>query len=70
VYVVDKDSVVRSREIIIAAELQHLFVVGSGLKEGDKILLEGLRQVRENEKINYQFVRPDSVISHLELHAE
>jgi membrane fusion protein (multidrug efflux system) len=70
VYVVDKDSVIRSREIFIDAELQHVFVVGSGLKEGDKILLEGLRQVRENEKIDYKFARPDSVISHLELHAE
>jgi len=70
VYVVDKDSVIRSREITIDAELQHVFVVGSGLKEGDKILLEGLRQVRENEKINYKFARPDSVITHLELHAE
>jgi membrane fusion protein (multidrug efflux system) len=70
VYVVDKDSVIKSREITIDAELQHLFVVGSGLKEGDKILLEGLRQVRENEKINYKFAKPDSVITHLELHAE
>jgi membrane fusion protein (multidrug efflux system) len=70
VYVVDKDNVIASREIIIAAELPHIFVVQSGLKEGDKILLEGLRQVREKEKIHYTFVQPDSVISHLSLYAE
>ncbi len=70
VYVVDKDKVVRSREITIAAELPHIFVVQSGLKNTDKILLEGLRQVRENEKIDYSIVQPDSVISHLELYAE
>ena len=70
VYVVDKDGVVKSREITIAAELPHIFVVQSGLNENDRILLEGLRQVRENEKISATFVKPDSVISHLELYAE
>ncbi|MBN8821605.1 MULTISPECIES: efflux RND transporter periplasmic adaptor subunit [unclassified Spirosoma] len=70
VYVIDKDNKVRSREIGIAAELPHIFVVKSGLKKDDKILLEGLRQVRENQKIAYKFVQPESVISHLELYAE
>ncbi|HZY80058.1 MAG TPA: efflux RND transporter periplasmic adaptor subunit [Cyclobacteriaceae bacterium] len=70
VYIVDKEGVVKSREIIIAAELPHIFVVQSGLEPGDQILLEGLRQVRENQKIAYDVVRPDSVISHLDLYAE
>lgn len=70
VYVVDKDNQIRSREITIAAELPHIFVVNSGLKKDDKILLEGLRQVHENEKIHARFVQPDSVISHLSLYAE
>jgi membrane fusion protein, multidrug efflux system len=70
VYVLDKDDIIRSREITIAAELPHIFVVQDGLKEGDKILLEGLRQVRENEKIAYTFAQPDSVISNLGLYAE
>lgn len=70
VYVVDKDSKIRSREITIAAELPHIFVVRSGLTKDDKILLEGLRQVKENEKINYKFEQPASVISNLSLYAE
>jgi len=70
VYVLDKDNVIRSREITIEAELPHIFVVKSGLKTTDKILLEGLRQVKENEKIHSKFVQPDSVISHLSLYAE
>jgi membrane fusion protein (multidrug efflux system) len=55
---------------VIGAELPHIFVVKSGLKDDDKILLEGLRQVRENEKIHYTLAKPDSVISHLDLYAE
>lgn len=70
VYVVGEDGVISAREIKIAAELPHIFVVGKGLEEGEKILLEGLRHVRENEKIKYKFVEPDYVISHLELYAE
>jgi membrane fusion protein (multidrug efflux system) len=70
VYVVDKNNVIRSREIKIAAELSNIFAVQSGLKEGDKILLEGLRQVSENQKIQYKFLQPASVISNLSLYAE
>lgn len=45
VYVIDKDNIVRSRKIIIGEELPHIYVVNDGLKEGDKILLDGLRKV-------------------------
>ncbi len=70
VYVVDKNNVVQSREIKIAAELPNIFVVQSGLKKDDKILLEGLRQVNEKQKIKYKFLQPESVISNLSLYAE
>lgn len=70
VYVIDKNNEVKSRAITIAAELPHIYAVGSGLSEGDKILLEGLRLVKENEKIEFKEVNPTSVLSHLELYAE
>jgi membrane fusion protein (multidrug efflux system) len=70
VYVLDKDDKIKSREITVAAELPHIYVVSKGLKENDKILLEGLRLVRENEKIQYNFVKPEKVLSQLDLYAE
>lgn len=70
VYVIDKNNEIKSREIVIAAELQHLFIVKSGLQETDKILLEGIRLVKENEKVKYKLEKPETVISHLELYAE
>jgi membrane fusion protein (multidrug efflux system) len=70
VYVVDKDNRIKAREITIAAELPHLFIVSGGLSVGDKVLLEGLRLVKENEKIEYKLEDPNHVISHLELYAE
>ncbi|RYE08889.1 MAG: efflux RND transporter periplasmic adaptor subunit, partial [Sphingobacteriales bacterium] len=70
VYVIDKDNKIKSREITVAAEMPHIYAVSKGLSVNDKILLEGLRLVRENEKIHYNFLAPDSVISHLDLYAE
>lgn len=70
VYVVGEDNVIHSRQISVLAELPHLFVVDGGLEEGDKILLEGLRLVRENQEIAYDFVQPITAISTLELYAE
>lgn len=70
VYVVDKNNVIHSREIKIAAELPHIFAINEGLSVDDKILLEGIRLVKENEKIEYKLEKPEYVMSHLELYAE
>lgn len=70
VYVVDKDNVIKSREITISAEMPNLYVVTGGLQETDKILLEGLRLVSENDKISYDYKEPKDVIKHLSIYAE
>ncbi|HNV29144.1 MAG TPA: efflux RND transporter periplasmic adaptor subunit [Cyclobacteriaceae bacterium] len=70
VFVLDKDDIIRSRAITVAAELPHIYAVQSGLEVNDKILLDGLRLVRENEKISYDFKNPKEVLSHLDLYAE
>jgi membrane fusion protein (multidrug efflux system) len=70
VYVVDKDDIIRSRVITIAAEMPHIYVVQDGLEVTDKILLDGLRLVKENDKISYEFKAPQEVLTHLDLYAE
>lgn len=71
VYVLDKDNTLKSRKIEVVAELPDLYVIRDGLVDNEKILLEGLRVVKENEKISlYEFKEPKEVISHLALHAE
>lgn len=51
VFVVDVEDVVHAREIAVGPELPHLYVVESGLEEGEHILLEGLRRVRDGDTI-------------------
>lgn len=70
VFVVDKDNIIRARAITVAAEMPHIYAIQDGLEVSDKILLEGLRLVKENEKITYTFTNPKEVLSQLELYAE
>ena len=70
VYVVDKDDVVHQREIVIQNELEDIFVIKKGLDVDDKIVLEGIRQVRDGEKVEFEFRQPEEVLANQKNHAE
>lgn len=70
VFIVDKDHVVKQREVTVGAELPHLFIIDKGLSEKDTILLEGIRMVKNNEEIETKFLEPTKVMSELDLYAE
>jgi membrane fusion protein (multidrug efflux system) len=53
VYAVDKDDVVHKREIV-QNKVDDIFVVQKGVGVGDRIVLEGIRQVRDGEKVEYE----------------
>ena len=71
VYVVDEKGVLTSKQITVAQEMPHIYVVSSGISATDKILLEGLGKVKNNEKIESEFVPAEKAFSDLNnLHAE
>lgn len=70
VYVVDGNHHVHQREIQIAAEMPDLYIVGKGLNANEQILLEGIRKVRDNDKIGFDYIEPQKVISQLKLYTE
>ena len=70
VFVVGKNNVLKSVEIAITGELPHLYVIHSGISEGDKILLDGVQKVNDDDKIKYDYQKPEDVLSHLKLKAE
>lgn len=51
VYIVKQDGVVEAREIQVQQEMPHIYVVASGLTVNDAILIEGLRKVKNGDKI-------------------
>ena len=70
-YIVDEKGVITSSQITIAQEVSHLYIVASGLKPTDKILLEGLGKVKNNEKIKYNFVSLEKELAGIKnIHAE
>lgn len=70
VYVVNEENKLVQKRITVAAELPQLYIIQSGLEATDKILIEGLRKVRNGQRIEVDFHDPKAVMSDLELHAE
>jgi len=70
VYVVDKDKHVHQREVTVGSEMPDLYIITGGLKPGDRIMLEGIRKVKDGEEIEYAYEKPEKVISHLQVYSE
>jgi membrane fusion protein, multidrug efflux system len=67
VYVVDDKNVIKSRNIVVKQKLSNLYVIESGLSINDKILLEGVQTVKENDKIDMELIAAKEVVEHLQL---
>ena len=50
--------------------MEDIFVIKKGLDVNDRIVLEGIRQVRDGEKVEYEFRRPEQVMANLKNKAE
>lgn len=70
VFVVDKKGTIKSRNIHVSSEMPDLYVVASGLSPKDNILLEGVQKVKDDDRIDYAYVAPRQVVSHLQLKTE
>jgi membrane fusion protein (multidrug efflux system) len=70
VFVVDKQGVVKSKNITVTGEMPDLYVVGSGISENDRILLEGVQKVKEDNRIEADYKAPEEVVAQLRLKAE
>jgi len=70
VFVIDKKGIVRSRNIIIGSEMPDLYAVAEGLSASDRILLDGVQKVKDDDQIKYEFIAPKDAVSRLRLKAE
>lgn len=65
VYVVDEKQVVNMRSIVPKFNLPHLYVIEKGLSTGDKILYEGIQNVKEGETIKTELISLNQIINSL-----
>jgi membrane fusion protein (multidrug efflux system) len=71
VFVVDEKGTVQTRQITVGIEMPHIYVVTSGLSTNDKIIVEGLRKVKNGDHVKTKFKPYRTVIEELKnLHAE
>lgn len=70
VYIVGDDGLVRQKEIMVLHELEDIFVLRPGALSGERIVLEGIFQVHEGDRVEYAYRDPTEVLSHLKNRAE
>lgn len=70
VFVIDEANKVHARLITVAGQLPDLYIVGSGLTVNDRILLEGVQKVKDDDKIQFELKDPREVLAKLRLKAE
>ena len=70
VWVVGEDDVAHQTLITIKHDLEDIFVVNNGLNVTDKIVLEGVRQVEDGGKVEYEFRTPEEALKNQKFHAE
>jgi membrane fusion protein, multidrug efflux system len=70
VWVVGEDDVVHQRLITVKHELDDIFVINNVLDVKDKIVLEGVREVQEGGKVEYEFRNPEVALRNQKYHAE
>ena len=71
VYVIGEDNAAHQRPITIQHELEDIFVIESGLDLNDKIVLEGVQQVHDGQKVeDAEFQKPGETLAHQKYHAE
>lgn len=69
VFIVDHENKVKSRLITVLHDMPDIFVV-EGLNENEKILIDGMRKVRDGDEIEPNFQEPETVFSNLKEYSE
>lgn len=70
IFIIDNNGVVRSKQITIAYELPDIYIIGSGLSEKDKFLLEGLQKVKDGDTVKTTLVTAEQALKSLKLNAD
>lgn len=70
VYVVGADGIAHQRHVTVAHEKDDIFVVASGLEDKERIVLDGVRQVHDGERVESEFRAPQEVLKNLKHRAE
>lgn len=63
VYVIDANNTVKAKNIVVKQRLSHLYVIENNLSTKDKIVFEGIQNVKDGDQIKDEFVSMRQIIS-------
>ena len=63
VYVVDRHNKVKIQKIEPQTRISHFYILNSGLEPGDKVVYEGVQEIRDGMEINPDFISMDSLLT-------
>jgi membrane fusion protein (multidrug efflux system) len=61
--VVDKQNKVKIKKFNPQTRISHFYIVDSGLEPGEKVVYEGVQEIRDGMEINPSFVSMDSLMT-------
>lgn len=64
------DGVVHQREIVILSEQDDIYLIKQGLEPHDKMVFEGVSQVRDGQEVGYEYRPPAEVFGNLKYKAQ
>jgi len=67
VYVINENNSLSARNISIKQRLSNIYILDGGINANDKILLEGIQNVKEDDKIETKFIPAKEVLANLQL---
>jgi RND family efflux transporter MFP subunit len=65
VYVVDAQNQVKAKSFVPLMRIPHLFIVESGIEAGDKIIYEGIQNVKEGQTVKTQTESLQKIVKEL-----
>jgi membrane fusion protein (multidrug efflux system) len=63
VFLVDANNTIKAKNILVKQRLPHLFVIENNLSVNEKIVYEGIQNVKEGDQINGEFISMRKIIS-------
>jgi membrane fusion protein (multidrug efflux system) len=65
VFVIDQNNTIKLRSFTPKLRIPHFYVVESGLTSNDRILYEGIQQVKEGDVVNPQVIQMENIIAQI-----
>lgn len=65
VYVLDSNNMVRMKSIVAKWRLPHIYIISEGLTTSDKIIYEGIQQMKDGDRVEPQMITMNSLLTQL-----